>query len=191
MLGDFQETRLYRKFDEEALGLILWRVCCGRGYGPVIRQTGEWLTFDLQKSLLSYKDFQVENTFLNSEVFLIVTLCTWVECLPTLRRTVLPSPTRAWPWRWRHYGPSNSPNYIASYQRIRESLATSLWKPPIVNYSWLKIIIIIITIIIVLLLFAFFLCFSLKYQLFVSPRYFSLVECTSRNFKGIHHCRIF
>jgi hypothetical protein len=41
LLDDLKEKRRYWKLKEGALDCILWRTCCGRGYGPVIRQTTE------------------------------------------------------------------------------------------------------------------------------------------------------
>jgi hypothetical protein len=41
VLDDFKERRGYWKFKEEALDRNLWRIRCGRGYGPVVRQTAE------------------------------------------------------------------------------------------------------------------------------------------------------
>jgi hypothetical protein len=39
LLDDVKETRTYWKLKEEALDCTLWRTCCERGYGPVVRQT--------------------------------------------------------------------------------------------------------------------------------------------------------
>jgi hypothetical protein len=39
MLDDLKEKREYCKVKEEALDWIVWRICFGRGYGPVVRQT--------------------------------------------------------------------------------------------------------------------------------------------------------
>jgi hypothetical protein len=41
LLDDLKEKRGYFKLKEEALDCILWRTCCGGGYGPVFRQTAE------------------------------------------------------------------------------------------------------------------------------------------------------
>jgi hypothetical protein len=38
---DLKEKRRYWKLKEEALDRTLWRIRSGRGYGPVVRQTGE------------------------------------------------------------------------------------------------------------------------------------------------------
>jgi hypothetical protein len=35
--------RGYFKFKEEALDRTLWRTCFRSGYGPVVRQTAEWM----------------------------------------------------------------------------------------------------------------------------------------------------
>jgi ABC-type ATPase with predicted acetyltransferase domain len=37
------KIRRYCKFTEEALYHTMWRTCFGRGYGPVTRQTMEWM----------------------------------------------------------------------------------------------------------------------------------------------------
>jgi hypothetical protein len=39
LLDDCEEKRGYWKFKEEALDRTVWRICFGRGYGPVVRQT--------------------------------------------------------------------------------------------------------------------------------------------------------
>jgi hypothetical protein len=41
LLDDLKEKRRYRKLKEEALDCTVWRNRCGRGYGPVVRQTTE------------------------------------------------------------------------------------------------------------------------------------------------------
>ena len=41
LLDDLKEKRGYWKLKEEALDRTLWRICFGRGYGPVARQTTE------------------------------------------------------------------------------------------------------------------------------------------------------
>jgi hypothetical protein len=41
ILDDLKEKRRYWKLKEEALDRTLWRICFGRGYGPVVRQTAE------------------------------------------------------------------------------------------------------------------------------------------------------
>jgi hypothetical protein len=43
LLGDLKKTRGYWKLKEKALDRTLWRTCCGRGYGPVVRQTRKWV----------------------------------------------------------------------------------------------------------------------------------------------------
>jgi len=40
--------RGYCKLKEEALDYTLWRICPHRGYGPVIRQTTEWVMWDMR-----------------------------------------------------------------------------------------------------------------------------------------------
>jgi hypothetical protein len=39
LLEYLTETRGYWKLKEEVLDRNVWRTCCGRGYGPVLRQT--------------------------------------------------------------------------------------------------------------------------------------------------------
>ena len=43
LLDDVKETRRYWKSKEEALDRTVWRTCLGRGCGPVVRQTAEWM----------------------------------------------------------------------------------------------------------------------------------------------------
>jgi hypothetical protein len=43
LLADLKEKRRYWKLKEEALDHTLWRTHFGRGYGPVIRQTTEYM----------------------------------------------------------------------------------------------------------------------------------------------------
>jgi hypothetical protein len=41
LLHDLKGKRGYCKLKEEALDYTLWRTWCGRGYGPVLRQSAE------------------------------------------------------------------------------------------------------------------------------------------------------
>jgi hypothetical protein len=41
LLANLKEKRGYRKLKEEALDRTVWRVCFGRSYRPVVRQTIE------------------------------------------------------------------------------------------------------------------------------------------------------
>jgi hypothetical protein len=43
LLDDLKETSGYRKLEDESLDRFLWRTRFGRGYGPVVRQTAEWM----------------------------------------------------------------------------------------------------------------------------------------------------
>jgi hypothetical protein len=43
LLDDLKEKRRYWKLKEEALDRTLWRTRFGRVYGPVVRQTTEWM----------------------------------------------------------------------------------------------------------------------------------------------------
>ena len=44
LLDDLKGKRRYWKLKEDALGRPLWRTHFGRGYGPVVRQTAEWMS---------------------------------------------------------------------------------------------------------------------------------------------------
>jgi len=39
LLDDLKERRGYSNLKEEALDRAIWRARCGRGFGPVVRQT--------------------------------------------------------------------------------------------------------------------------------------------------------
>jgi len=43
LLDDLKERRGYSHLKEEALGRTMWRARFGRGFGPVLRQTTEWM----------------------------------------------------------------------------------------------------------------------------------------------------
>jgi hypothetical protein len=43
LLDDLKERRGYSHLNEEALDRTMWRVRFGRGFGPVVRQTAEWM----------------------------------------------------------------------------------------------------------------------------------------------------
>jgi hypothetical protein len=43
LLDDLNKTRRYWELYEEALYRTLWRNCSGTGYGPVVRQSADWL----------------------------------------------------------------------------------------------------------------------------------------------------
>jgi hypothetical protein len=43
LLDDLKEKRRYWKLKEEALDRTLWGSHFGRDYGPVVRQTTEWM----------------------------------------------------------------------------------------------------------------------------------------------------
>ena len=43
LLYYLKETTGHWKFKEEAVGCLLWRTRFGWGYGPVLRQTNEWI----------------------------------------------------------------------------------------------------------------------------------------------------
>ena len=43
LLDDLKERRRYSHLKEEALDRTMWRARFGRGFGPVVRQTTEWM----------------------------------------------------------------------------------------------------------------------------------------------------
>ena len=43
LLDDLKERRGYSHLKEEALDRTMWRARFGRGFGPVVRQTAEWM----------------------------------------------------------------------------------------------------------------------------------------------------
>jgi hypothetical protein len=43
LLDDLKKRREYSRLKEEALGRTVWRASFGRSFGPVVRQTAEWL----------------------------------------------------------------------------------------------------------------------------------------------------
>jgi len=43
LLDDLKERRGYSHLKEEALVCTMWRARFGRGFGPVVRQTTEWM----------------------------------------------------------------------------------------------------------------------------------------------------
>jgi hypothetical protein len=54
LLDDLKEKRRCCKLKEEALDRTLWRTRFGRGYGPVVRQTAEWMNVNEQNSNETY-----------------------------------------------------------------------------------------------------------------------------------------
>jgi hypothetical protein len=52
LLDGLKEMRGYWKLKEEALDHTVWRTCFGRGYGPVVRQTTEWMNGSPCKTLV-------------------------------------------------------------------------------------------------------------------------------------------
>jgi hypothetical protein len=43
LLDDLKERRGYSHLKEEALDRTMWKACCGRGFGTVVRQTAKWM----------------------------------------------------------------------------------------------------------------------------------------------------
>jgi hypothetical protein len=48
-LGRAKERRGYSHLKEEALDRTMWRASFGRGFGPVVRQTAEWMIWNVVK----------------------------------------------------------------------------------------------------------------------------------------------
>jgi hypothetical protein len=47
LLDDLKERRGYSHLKEETLDRTVWRARFGRGFGPVVRQTTEWMNIDV------------------------------------------------------------------------------------------------------------------------------------------------
>jgi hypothetical protein len=43
LLDDLKERRGFSQLKDEALDRTMWRAGFGRGFGPVVRQTAEWM----------------------------------------------------------------------------------------------------------------------------------------------------
>ena len=54
LLDDFKERRGYSQLKEEAVNRTGWRARFGRGFGPVVRQTTEWMNIRGKESDLVY-----------------------------------------------------------------------------------------------------------------------------------------
>jgi hypothetical protein len=56
--------RLFWKLKEEAPDRTLWRTRCGKGYGPALRQTAEWIYGFLRLDITTDSDLkkEIENT---------------------------------------------------------------------------------------------------------------------------------
>ena len=59
--GDLKERRGYSKLKYEALDHILWRICPGRGYGPVVRQPTKLMSTKCQHVCPESKRVVLEN----------------------------------------------------------------------------------------------------------------------------------
>ena len=55
LLDDLKGRRGYSLLKEEALDRSMWRVRFGRGFGPVVRQTAEWMNIALYRLLEKQK----------------------------------------------------------------------------------------------------------------------------------------
>jgi hypothetical protein len=51
IIGDLKKNRSYRNLKEEALYWSLWRIRCGRGFGPVVRQNTQCNELNRAKTL--------------------------------------------------------------------------------------------------------------------------------------------
>jgi hypothetical protein len=51
LLDYLKETKRWLKLKEEALDRTLWQTLFGRGYGPVVRQTTEWMNEWINQSI--------------------------------------------------------------------------------------------------------------------------------------------
>ena len=56
LLDDLKEKIGYWKLTEETLDRIVWRIHCGRGYGPVITQVTKWINKYTNIHFLSHKN---------------------------------------------------------------------------------------------------------------------------------------
>jgi len=54
LLDDLKERRGYSHLKEESLDRTIWRAGFGRGYGPVVRQTTEWMNEWIQYNFSSW-----------------------------------------------------------------------------------------------------------------------------------------
>jgi hypothetical protein len=61
LLDDLKERRGYSHLKEDALNRAMWRACFGRGFGPVVRQTTEWM---YQRKLLETFSFRWQTYFI-------------------------------------------------------------------------------------------------------------------------------
>ena len=43
LLDDLKQRKGYCHLKVEALDRTMWIACCGRGFGPVVRQTAKWI----------------------------------------------------------------------------------------------------------------------------------------------------
>jgi hypothetical protein len=53
LLDDLKERREYSHLKEEALDRTMWKARFGRGFGPFVRQTTEWMKF-IHKRLFKF-----------------------------------------------------------------------------------------------------------------------------------------
>jgi hypothetical protein len=67
-----KETKGYRKSKQEALNHSVWRTCCRRRYGPVVRHIRKlingWITF-FYVSLTVHLSITLDNDHLNAHIF--------------------------------------------------------------------------------------------------------------------------
>jgi hypothetical protein len=83
LLADLKDKRRYSHLKEEALDRTVWRAGFGRGFGPVVRQTANWMNERILYSLLSY--YPTGNFNQSYTVFKTVGRCTRIyNCIPAL-----------------------------------------------------------------------------------------------------------
>jgi hypothetical protein len=51
LLDDLKERKGYSHPKEEALECTMWRAGFGRGFGPVVRQTAEWMIYCMRLTM--------------------------------------------------------------------------------------------------------------------------------------------
>jgi hypothetical protein len=70
LLDNLKERRGYSHLKEEALDHTMWRARFGRGFGPVVRQTAKWMTYD-QNYYTNASKFKTSSTVKMTEIVYI------------------------------------------------------------------------------------------------------------------------
>jgi hypothetical protein len=78
---DFKERRGYSHVKEETLNRTMWRARFGRGFGPVVRQTTEWMN-EFLVPYSWYQSVKYNNSVLCRTVMLINGMRTWCRAYP-------------------------------------------------------------------------------------------------------------